>query len=76
MKYWTSKKMNELIGEFIEMFEFLYPGHVFLLNIDWSSIHSLMAPDAWTLTNMQVRAGGGRTVNDTLDPMPVFKNGF
>ena len=43
MGYRTSENMNELVGEFIEMFEFLYPGHVLLLNIDWSSNHSAMA---------------------------------
>ena len=34
MGYWTIENMNELVGEFIKMFEFLYPGHVLLLNID------------------------------------------
>ena len=46
MGYWASKNMNELVEEFIEMFEFLYSGHVFLFNIDWSSTHYSMAPDA------------------------------
>ena len=31
-----------------------------------------MTPDARTLANMRVRAGGERTVKDTLEPMPVF----
>ena len=32
-----------------------------------------MVPDTRTLANMGVCAGGDQTVNDTLEPMPVFK---
>ena len=73
MGYWTSEHMNKFIPEYIEIFEFLYPDHVLLLNIDWSSNHSAMVPDARTLANMRLHAGGEQTVNGELTQMPVFK---
>ena len=72
MGYWTSDNMNALIREYIELFEFLFPNHVMLLNMDWSSNHAAMAPDARTISNMRVLAGGERKVNDVVEPMPVF----
>ena len=56
--YWTAEHMNMLMPEFIELFNHCYPGHQMLLNIDWSSNHSAMAPNARTLGNMRVLSGG------------------
>ena len=64
--------MNKLVKEFIELFNFLYPDHTMLLNIDWSANHNSMAPDARTLTNMSVRVGGERTRDGEVEQMLVF----
>ena len=76
MGYWNSDNMNDLIKEFIDLFEFLYPDHQMLLNMDWSSNHAAMAPDARTVGNMRVLWGGERKrVGDKesgTDTMPVF----
>jgi hypothetical protein len=40
------------------LFEWLYPGHQMLLNVDWSSNHSAIADDALTLSNLLVGWGG------------------
>ena len=73
MGYWTSENMNKLVKELIELFDFLYPDHTMLLNIDWSANHNAMAPDARMLTNMRVRAGGERTRDAEVEQMPVFE---
>lgn len=73
MGYWTSSNMNDLLPEFIELFKFLYPNHVMLLNMDQISNHAAMSPKARTLGNMRVRAGGERKVNGKVAPMPIFK---
>ena len=72
MGYWTSENMNKLVPEYIELFNFLYPGHTMLLSIDWSANHNAMAPDARMLTNMRVRVGGERTRDGEVEQMPVF----
>ena len=78
MGYWTSGYMMELIPEYVELFKFLLPKHVLLLNIDWSSNHAAMHPDAGTLTNMRVVFGGKRLVDskDESQAMPVFSNDY
>ena len=73
MGYWTSENMNKLVAEYIELFNFLYPDHTMLLNIDWSANHNAMAPDARMLTNMRVRAGGERTRDAEVEQMPFFE---
>ena len=61
MGYWTSENMNKLVPEYIALFNFLYPGHIMLLNIDWSANHNVMAPDAHMLTIVRICVGGERT---------------
>ena len=73
MGYWTSENMNKLVAEYIELFNFLYPDHTMLLNIDWSANHNAMAPDARMLTNMRARAGGERTRDAEVEQMPFFE---
>ena len=73
MGYWTSENMNQLVPEFIELFNFLYPDHTMLLNIDRSANHNAMAPDARMLTNTRVRVGGERTRYEKVEQMPVFE---
>ena len=60
MGYWTSDNMNDLMCEYIELFEFLFPGQVVLLIVDWGSNHLAMATDARTISNMRILAGGER----------------
>ena len=76
MEYWNSDNMNDLIKEFIDFFEFLYPNNHMIINIDWSSNHAAMAPDAHTVGNMRVLWGGEqKRVGDKesgTDTMPVF----
>lgn len=50
----------ELTREFIILFEWLYPGHQLLLNVDWSSNHDAIAADVLTLSNLLVRWDGGK----------------
>ena len=67
--------MNMLMPGFIELFNHCYPGHQMLLNIDWSSNHSEMAPNARTLGNMRVLSGGMRKKlgdEEGSESMPVF----
>ncbi len=73
MGYWTSKDMNQLMTEYIESFKFLHPNHIMLCNVDWSSNHSAMSPDARTLSNMRVRYGSQRKRNGEVESMPTFK---
>ena len=63
-----------LVKEFIELFEFLYPGHTMLANFDWSSNHAATASDALAVTNMNVTFGGERTVDGKVVPMPELKS--
>ena len=76
MEYWNSDNMNDLIKEFIDFFECLYPDHHMLLHMDWSSNHAAMAPYACMLGNMRVRWGGERkNIGEEeagMDTMPVF----
>ena len=60
--YWTNEDMVALVPEWIEMMEFMLPGHQFLINVDYSSNHSAFAPNARTLSNMRVTMGGERKV--------------
>ena len=78
MGYWTSDDMMELIIEYVELFEFLLPEHLLLLNVDWGSNHAAMHPDARTLTNMRVLFRGKRSVDGEDDPqaMPVFSDNY
>ena len=75
MGYWTSKNMNKLVAEFIKLFNLLYPSHTMLLNIDWSTNHNAMVPNArmLMLTNMRVHVGGKKTMDRKVEQMPVFK---
>ena len=75
MGYWTADYMMELIPEYVELFEFLLPKHVLLLNVDWSSNRAAMHPDAFTLTNMRVLFRGQRSVDgeDKPQAIPVFR---
>ena len=73
MGYWTSENMNKLVPEYIALFNFLYPGHFMLLNIDWSANYNAMAPDARMLVNMCVCVGGERTRDGEVERMPVFE---
>ena len=76
MGYWTADYMNRLVPEYIVLFETCYPGHEMVLNIDWSSNHSAMSPDARTLGNMRVLPGGSRKKrgNDNgNESMPIFE---
>ena len=56
--YWTAMHMVALTKEFLILFEWLYPGRDCLLNVDWSSNHDAIAPDALTLSNLFVGWGG------------------
>jgi hypothetical protein len=56
--YWTADHMVALTKEFMILFEWLYPDHQLLLNVDWSSNHNAIAPDALTLSNLNVGWGG------------------
>lgn len=53
----TALHMIELTREFIIFFEWLYPGHQLLLNVDWSSNHNAIAKDALTPSNLLVGWG-------------------
>ena len=78
MGYWASDDMMELILEYVEIFEFLLPNHVLLLNFDRSSNHYVMHPDARTLTNMRLLFGGQISVGGEDEPkaMPVFSENY
>ena len=62
----------------MELFEFLLPKHVLLLNVDWSSNHAAMHPDTHTLTNMRVLFGAQPSVNGKDEPqvMTVFSDNY
>ena len=62
----------------MELFEFLLPKHVLILNVDWRSNHSAMHSDARTLTNMCVLFEGQQSVdsNDKPHLMPVFSDNY
>ena len=49
--------MNKLVPELTGLFNFLYPGHTMFLNIDWSAIHTVMAPGARTCADKHAIGG-------------------
>ena len=62
----------------MDLFEFLLPKHVLLLNADWSSNRAAMHADTHTLTNMRVLFGGQQSVDGEDEPkvMPIFSDDY
>lgn len=56
--YWDNKKMIEQVGEFIDVFEHIFPGCVADLSFDWSSGHAAYSSDALIVSNMNTSFGG------------------
>ena len=49
MGYGKNADMEVLIPEYMELLNFIFPDMMLLVNIDWSSNFSIMAPDAHVL---------------------------
>eukprot|EP00733_Pompholyxophrys_punicea_P000146 Pompholyxophrys_punicea_v1_NODE_24_length_5258_cov_21.593175.p1 type:complete len:471 gc:universal NODE_24_length_5258_cov_21.593175:1821-3233(+) len=60
--WWDYAKFAEQVVSFMDMFEFLYPNHQLLLEVDHSSGHAKHREDGLHTSNMNVTFGGKQKI--------------
>jgi hypothetical protein len=66
--YFDSDRFLVQVEDFVDCFEHKFPGHVLLLEVDWSSGHGKNKPDGLNVNNMNVNVGGknAAVMHDTV----------